>query len=93
MSGIIELHHDLFFFLIIVLGLVIWLLFQVIYQFNSKVNQVIIRDIKYSTMLEIVWTIVPAVLLMFVAIPSFTLLVRDLVCILGVDITELAEGI
>jgi cytochrome c oxidase subunit 2 len=86
MSGIIELHHDLFFFLVIILGFVMWLLFQLLYQFNSKVNNVIIRDIKYSTVLEIVWTIVPAILLLFVAIPSFTLLVRILLCVFGIDI-------
>ena len=73
MQGIIELHHDLFFFLTIIVGFVCWLLFQVLYQFGST-NKDILKEIKNGTIIEIVWTIVPAVLLLFVAIPSFTLL-------------------
>lgn len=74
MQGIIELHHDLFFFLIIVLGFVFWLLFKILFTFNSVSNNVITKTINYGTIIEIVWTIVPAIILLFVAIPSFTLL-------------------
>jgi cytochrome c oxidase subunit 2 len=74
MQGIIELHHDLFFFLIIVLSFVFWLLFKIIFIFNSVSNKVITKTINYGTIIEIVWTIVPAIILLLVAIPSFTLL-------------------
>ena len=74
MQGIVELHHDLFFFLILVLGFVFWLLFKILIDFNSKVNKIIIKEINYGSIIEIVWTILPAILLVFVAIPSFTLL-------------------
>ena len=74
MQGIIELHHDLFFFLIIVLSFVFWLLFKAIFVFNSVSNKVITKTINYGTIIEIVWTVVPAVILLLVAIPSFTLL-------------------
>lgn len=74
MQGIIELHHDLFFFLIIVLGFVFWLLFKILFTFNSVSNKVRTKIINYGTIIEIVWTIVPAIILLFVAIPSFTLL-------------------
>ena len=74
MHGIIELHHDLFFFLIIVLSFVFWLLFKILFTFNSVSNKVITKTINYGTIIEIVWTIVPALVLLLVAIPSFTLL-------------------
>jgi len=74
MQGIIELHHDLFFFLIIVLSFVFWLLFKIIFTFNSISNKIITKTINYGTIIEIVWTIVPALVLLLVAIPSFTLL-------------------
>lgn len=74
MQGIIELHHDLVFFLLIVLGFVFWVLFISIFTFNSYSNQVVIKEIKYGSVLEIVWTILPALILVLVAIPSFTLL-------------------
>ena len=74
MQGIIELHHDLFFFLIIVLSFVFWLLFKILFTFNSTSNKVITKTINYGTLIEIIWTIVPALVLLLVAIPSFTLL-------------------
>lgn len=74
MQGIIELHHDLFFFLIIVLSFVFWLLFKILFVFNSVSNKVITKTINYGTIIEIVWTVVPAIILLLVAIPSFTLL-------------------
>ncbi len=74
MQGIIELHHDLFFFLIVILGFFLWLLFKVIVNFNSFSNKIITKTINYGTLIEIVWTIVPALILVLVAVPSFTLL-------------------
>lgn len=74
MQGIIELHHDLFFFLIVVLSFVFWLLFKTLFTFNSVSNKVITKTINYSTLIEIVWTVVPALILLLVAVPSFTLL-------------------
>lgn len=74
MQGIVELHHDLFFFLIIVLTFVFWLLFKILFSFNSTSNKIITKTISYGTAIEIIWTIVPAIVLLLVAIPSFTLL-------------------
>lgn len=74
MQGIIEFHHDLFFFLIIVVGFVFWLLFKILFTFNSFSTKVPIKKINHGTLIEIVWTVVPALVLVIVAIPSFTLL-------------------
>nr|YP_009350061.1 cytochrome oxidase subunit 2 [Spongospora subterranea]AIK19929.1 cytochrome oxidase subunit 2 [Spongospora subterranea] len=52
----------------------LWLLFKVIVNFNSFSNKIITKTINYGTLIEIVWTIVPALILVLVAVPSFTLL-------------------
>lgn len=74
MQGIVELYDDIFFFLIVVICTVFWLLFRLIWNFNSHANKLIVKEIKYGEIIEVVWTIVPAILLLFVAVPSFTLL-------------------
>lgn len=73
MEGIIDLHHEVFFFLVIILIAVTWVLFRIIWLFNSKKNP---KPIKFThnTLLEVVWTIIPAIILMVIAIPSFGLL-------------------
>lgn len=73
MEGIIALHQEIFFYLIIILVFVSWMLFRSFYLFNSK------RFYKSAsfhehTVLEVVWTTIPAIILIFIAIPSFTLL-------------------
>eukprot|EP00300_Choanocystis_sp_HF-7_P026432 c29624_g1_i1.p1 GENE.c29624_g1_i1~~c29624_g1_i1.p1 ORF type:complete len:266 (-),score=-60.38 c29624_g1_i1:118-915(-) len=76
MEGIIDLHHYLLFFLTTIGIFVTWMLFVAIWAFGVKYSS----NLKYSlnvthgNLLEIVWTIVPAVVLMFIAVPSFGLL-------------------
>lgn len=74
MQGVIDFHHDLFFFLIVIMTFVFWLLVKVIFTFNSFSNKNVVKVINYGTIIEIIWTIVPALILILVAIPSFTLL-------------------
>lgn len=49
------------------------MLYQVIVNFNEKANPVS-KKFTHSSLLEIVWTIIPAVVLLLIAIPSFALL-------------------
>jgi len=98
-AGIIDLHNEVFFYLIIVLVSVSWILIKTISSFNYRSSplftssqkfwfvwtptlynnehpRLLLQPKKYShnTTLEIVWTIVPAIILMLIAIPSFALL-------------------
>lgn len=72
-EGILRFHHDLMFVLVFVVVFVSWMLFRVLYHFNHTVNSVP-TDIVHGTVIEIVWTIIPATLLMVIAVPSFALL-------------------
>nr|YP_007890638.1 cytochrome c oxidase subunit II [Jakoba bahamiensis]AGH24132.1 cytochrome c oxidase subunit 2 [Jakoba bahamiensis] len=73
MEGIVNLHHDLFFFLTLIIIFVSWMLFRTIWHFRSSKNPVPSRVV-HGTVLEIVWTIVPSFVLIAVAVPSFALL-------------------
>lgn len=73
MQGIIDLHHDIMFFLIIILIFVLWMLVRTLWHFNYKRNPIPER-IVHGTTIEIIWTVVPSIILMFIAIPSFALL-------------------
>nr|AKJ25579.1 cytochrome c oxidase subunit 2 [Geranium nodosum] len=73
MQGIIDLHHDIFFFLILISVFVIWILARTLWHFHYKRNPIPQR-IVHGTTIEILWTIFPSIILMFIAIPSFALL-------------------
>jgi cytochrome c oxidase subunit 2 len=73
MQGIIDLHHDIFFFLILILVFVLWILVRTLWHFHYKKNPIPQR-IVHGTTIEILWTIFPSIILMFIAIPSFALL-------------------
>ena len=73
MQGIVDLHHDISFFLLIILLFVIWMLARTLYHFRES-NNPLPEKILHGTFIEIAWTIVPSLILLFIAIPSFALL-------------------
>lgn len=73
MEGMIYFHNYLVFFVVFIAVAVFWLLYRVISDFNSETNP-IVNKFTHSSILEIVWTIIPAVILVLIAIPSFALL-------------------
>ncbi|XP_044958103.1 cytochrome c oxidase subunit 2-like [Hordeum vulgare subsp. vulgare] len=73
MQGIIDLHHDIFFFLILILVFVSQMLVRALWHFNEQTNPIPQR-IVHATTIEIIRTIFPSVILLFIAIPSFALL-------------------
>jgi len=87
-EGIIDLHHNIFCFLIFILIFVLIMFFFILQRFNyyweypnenrqGQVNPFRIKfnmDISHGTLLEIIWTLIPSFILMLIAIPSFALL-------------------
>lgn len=73
MQGIIDLHHDIFFFLVIILVFVVWMLSRALWHFHYRRNPIPERVV-HGTTIEILWTILPSIIIMFIAIPSFALL-------------------
>ena len=75
MKGIITLHDDLMCCLILIAIFVMWMLFRTTYKFSSEAAwQRKPTNVTHGTVLEIVWTIIPSIILMLIAIPSFGLL-------------------
>jgi len=72
LEGMIFFHDYLMFFLIVIGFFVVWMLYYVIVSFNKETS--ISSPFTHSSVLEIVWTIIPAFLLLLIAIPSFALL-------------------
>lgn len=73
MEGMIFFHSYLTFFLIFIAVIVFWLLYKVSVSFNNKENLHVLK-FTHSSILEIIWTIIPAIGLVLIAVPSFALL-------------------
>lgn len=87
MEGIIDLHHDLMFIVVLVSIGVLCLLCRIIYLFTTVDEGFFgsffskYKDFHYSistrtrnSTLEIGWTMAPAITLVFIAVPSFALI-------------------
>nr|YP_003935024.1 cytochrome c oxidase subunit 2 [Groenewaldozyma salmanticensis]ADO51048.1 cytochrome c oxidase subunit 2 [Groenewaldozyma salmanticensis] len=71
-EGISELHDVIMYYMVIILSLVTYLLISVISIYKN--NVISYKYMLHGTVLEVIWTIFPAVILVFIAIPSFVLL-------------------
>jgi cytochrome c oxidase subunit 2 len=74
MEGIINLHNWILFYLIIISIFVLWFLIVTINEFNVHKNPISYRKLKDGTLIEVIWTITPALILITIALPSFKLL-------------------
>jgi cytochrome c oxidase subunit 2 len=84
--GITEIAHEMHWFhdqlllpiitiiCLFVLGLLVW----VVLKFNEKANPTPSRT-THNSLLEVAWTVVPVLILVVIAIPSFRLLTKQLV--------------
>ena len=73
MEGIIDFHHDVMFFLIVIAVAVTYILGRVMVVYAEDKNSNPTNTV-HATTLEIVWTVTPAFVLMIIAVPSFALL-------------------
>ena len=75
MEGIINLHHDLMFFITFILFFVLVVLVRTwMYFNNNSMYASIASNVVHGTFIEIVWTVIPSLILIVVALPSFALL-------------------
>jgi cytochrome c oxidase subunit 2 len=72
-EGIQDLHHDVFFFILVILVFVVWMLGRTLWHFGASRNPVPSKII-HGTTIEIAWTVTPSLILMVIAVPSFALL-------------------
>lgn len=74
MEGIEELHNNIFFYLTIILFTVTWMMISIIKSFLDKKNPISYKYMNHGTLIELIWTITPAIILILIAFPSFKLL-------------------
>lgn len=76
MEGIINLHHDLMFFIVFIFFFVAVVLGRTLTLFSYQKDREndASRLVVHGTAIEIIWTVVPSLILVVVALPSFALL-------------------
>ena len=73
MEAIVDLHHKIFFYQVMISIFVLWLLVRALMLFNEKSNPTPSKVI-HGTLIEIIWTLIPAGILLLIALPSFEML-------------------
>ena len=73
-TGIVELHNTIFFFLVVIAVGIFWVLGSTMYYYSSKNSPIVHKYLNHGTLIELIWTITPALILITIAIPSFRLL-------------------
>jgi len=90
MDNIIWFHDFLLYIITVIAGFVLVLLVVVMVRFNARANPLPSRT-THNTFIEIAWTLIPIVILMFIAVPSFKLLFLQL-NVPAADLTVKATG-
>ena len=74
MEGLVELHDNILFYLVIILFAVMWILISILRMNKNNGASISHRFIGHGTFVELVWTITPAFILILITFPSFKLL-------------------
>ena len=77
MENIISFHNLLLVIITIITLFVLALLVVVVVKFNAKANPVPSRT-THNTLIEVAWTLIPVLILVAIAVPSFRLLFQQL---------------
>ena len=54
LTGIIDLHNNIFFFMTLILLAVIWVMSSIVYLFNSKNTKIIHKYWNHGTLIELI---------------------------------------
>ena len=90
MENIISFHNLLLVIITIITLFVLALLVIVVVKFNAKANPVPSKT-THNTLIEVAWTLIPVLILVAIAVPSFRLLFQQL-DIPKADLTVKATG-
>ena len=74
MEGLVELHDNIMYYLVIVLFAVGWILLSIVINFIVLTPPISHKYLNHGTLIELIWTITPAIILILIAFPSFKLL-------------------
>jgi len=76
MEAIIELHNNIIYFLAVILFGIGWILIYVVIvkTYTKQKSPISNKYQNHGTLIELIWTITPALILILIAFPSFKLL-------------------
>lgn len=74
MEGLVELHDNIMYYLVIILFSVGWILLSIVRNYINSKSPISHKYLNHGTLIELIWTITPAIILILIAFPSFKLL-------------------
>ena len=74
MEALVEFHDNIMYYLVAILFAVGWIQGAIIRNFDSSRSPISNKYLNHGTLIELVWTITPALILVLIAFPSFKLL-------------------
>ena len=74
MEALIELHDNIMFYLVIILFGVGWIITSIVRNYTNIGSPISHKNLTHGTLIELIWTITPALILILIAFPSFKLL-------------------
>jgi heme/copper-type cytochrome/quinol oxidase subunit 2 len=74
MEALVELHDNIMFYLVIILFGVGWILVSIVRNYVNTKSPISSKYLNHGTLIELIWTITPALILILIAFPSFKLL-------------------
>ena len=72
MEALVELHNNIMFYLVIILFSVGWILAAILA--SHWIIKIANKFVSHGTMVELIWTVTPGIILIFIAFTSFKLL-------------------
>jgi heme/copper-type cytochrome/quinol oxidase subunit 2 len=73
-TGLVTLHNTIGFYLVLISFSVFWVLFSITYYYSNNKNAIAYKYLTHGSIIELIWTITPAFILIAIAFPSFKLL-------------------
>lgn len=74
MEALVELHDNIMYYLTAILFSVGWIQGSIIRNFDNRKSPISNKYLNHGTLIELIWTITPALILVLIAFPSFKLL-------------------
>ncbi len=74
MEGIVDFHNYVMIYIVFIIISTFWMLSSILIEYNKHTRVISHKYLTHGTTIEIIWTITPAIILVFIAFPSFKLI-------------------
>ncbi len=74
MEGIVDFHNYVMIYIVFIITSTFWVMTSLLVEYNKHRRVISHKYLTHGTTIEIIWTITPAIILVFIAFPSFKLI-------------------